>query len=407
MDLLPDDVVANILGRLPPCSVAGCRGVRREWRATIDGRRLLRADLLPLRLDGFFCRATLLDSQTYFFAPPSAAQGIDPRLDFLGEEGRDYANIVDLCNGLLLLWDRVVNPATRQWIPLTPFPRPCAGMEGFFYRLILAYDPLGLMPPPPHCSVVRFPIVPIYNDIDFTDDSEWPPSTFTIHIFSSAQRVWQERSFVRQGAPTGTIADMRHENDGCHRRAVFFRGALYVHCQNNSVIRIALSDNKYRMITSPATAENQVFHHGHVCLGKSDKGVYSAFLSKEDEWPWCRVWLLDESCHWVLKSNISLRWLAQNFPFDNTDKYSRPWINNSTKHVHQARVVQDESEWDFDSGVTLPDEISDSTDVLITYGTVFLGFHPYKEIAFFSYIQLKSGILSFEYIKGPRVGRLN
>jgi hypothetical protein len=71
MELLPDDIIANILGRLPPCTLAASRCVRKHWCATIDARRLLRADLLPLRLDGFFCLTELPDSQTYFFSRPS------------------------------------------------------------------------------------------------------------------------------------------------------------------------------------------------------------------------------------------------------------------------------------------------------------------------------------------------
>ena len=55
MDLLPDDLLADVLARLPPCSLAASRCVRKHWCAIIDTRRLLRADLLPLRLDGFFC----------------------------------------------------------------------------------------------------------------------------------------------------------------------------------------------------------------------------------------------------------------------------------------------------------------------------------------------------------------
>uniref|UniRef100_A0A0E0NZ67 F-box domain-containing protein n=1 Tax=Oryza rufipogon TaxID=4529 RepID=A0A0E0NZ67_ORYRU len=46
--LLPDDVLANILGRLPPRSLAAAWCVCADWRAVIDDRRLLRTDLLPL-----------------------------------------------------------------------------------------------------------------------------------------------------------------------------------------------------------------------------------------------------------------------------------------------------------------------------------------------------------------------
>ena len=119
MDLLPDDLLADVLARLPPCSLAASRCVRKHWCAIIDTRRLLRADLLPLRLDGFFCVLETprnYDDDTFclFFSRPSTACRINADL-----------YILDHCNGLLLIWGvnpYVINPATRQRVPLPPFP---------------------------------------------------------------------------------------------------------------------------------------------------------------------------------------------------------------------------------------------------------------------------------------------
>jgi hypothetical protein len=47
--LLPDDVLADVLSRLAPRGLATSRCVCTAWRAVIDGRGLLRADLLPPR----------------------------------------------------------------------------------------------------------------------------------------------------------------------------------------------------------------------------------------------------------------------------------------------------------------------------------------------------------------------
>jgi hypothetical protein len=44
---LPDDVLADVLGRLRPRWLAAARCVRKSWRRVIDDRRLLRTDLLP------------------------------------------------------------------------------------------------------------------------------------------------------------------------------------------------------------------------------------------------------------------------------------------------------------------------------------------------------------------------
>jgi hypothetical protein len=76
MELLPDDILANILVRLPLRTLAASRCVRKDWCAIVDACRLLRADLLPLLLDGFFCLAELPDSQTYFFSRPSKKRAL-------------------------------------------------------------------------------------------------------------------------------------------------------------------------------------------------------------------------------------------------------------------------------------------------------------------------------------------
>jgi hypothetical protein len=54
-------------------------------------------------------------------------------------------------------------------------------MEGFYPKFFLAYDPLMS---PHHYMVLNFPLVPFIDvNIKFTEDSEWPPSIFTTHLF--------------------------------------------------------------------------------------------------------------------------------------------------------------------------------------------------------------------------------
>ncbi|CAL4908765.1 unnamed protein product [Urochloa decumbens] len=172
---------------------------------------------------------------------------------------------------------------------------------------------------------------------------------------------------------------MRTDRRPFQRHAIYLRGALYVHCQNDSVMRISLSDDKYQMIKSPAGSK--VVDSGVFYLGKSERGVYFALLWG-DRWPQFRVWLLNESCgqmEWVLKSDISLQAVVQNFPFNIDNKYSSPWIVNYVNNVKEAQA-EGESEWDFDNGMILETKAMVETHHQETF---FLGFHPYKEIAFF------------------------
>ncbi|RLM80467.1 uncharacterized protein C2845_PM12G02030 [Panicum miliaceum] len=210
--LLPDDMLADVLRRLPPRSLAASRCVRKQWCSIIDARRMLRVDLLPLQLDGFFCNPNDLENRPSFFAPPSTVRRITTGgcLDgiFAG-----YLSIADHCNGLLLLWQQTVVS-------------------------------------PQHYEVFLFPMIYTTSDgdddddetqhlsADYSADQYWPPSPYTTHVFSSRKWRWEERSFVRQGDPAGTIADMiSHSDSSLDGQGVYFQGALYVRCRNDSVIR--------------------------------------------------------------------------------------------------------------------------------------------------------------------------
>ena len=116
----------------------------------------------------------------------------------------------------------------------------CA-LQKFFF---LAYDPMAS----PHYEIVLIPVPRTgTNNIELKESSEWPPSPFTMQVFSSKKWRWEERSFVQEGEAAETIADMQY-----HRfEAVYLRGALYVHCQNDSVMRYTLMhsllEHKYDM----------------------------------------------------------------------------------------------------------------------------------------------------------------
>ncbi|XP_039840940.1 uncharacterized protein LOC120700779 [Panicum virgatum] len=212
MDLLPDDLLADVFRRLAPCGLAASRCVRKAWCAIIDTRRLLRADLLPLRLDGFFCLGRILHPPPCFFSrrPSPGRQQVAGGLDFLGTRDAMDLHIIDHCNSLLLLdFGRLVNPTTRQWARLPSSPHPSTGMEDFYDNYGLVYDPMVS----PHYEVFLIPTVParLGSSSRFKEDSEWPPSPYSTHghVFSSRSWRWEERSFVLEGGvAVATIADM-------------------------------------------------------------------------------------------------------------------------------------------------------------------------------------------------------
>uniref|UniRef100_A0A0D9VC90 F-box domain-containing protein n=1 Tax=Leersia perrieri TaxID=77586 RepID=A0A0D9VC90_9ORYZ len=366
---LPDDLLANILSRLPPCSLAVSRCVRKNWCSLIDGRRLLRADLLSLRLDAFFFRSQLgLVTHPYFFSPPLETRRISGRLDFIdGTNYLEYLLIGDHCNGLLLFDDLVANPATRQLVHIPESPLPPLSPWWTHLRMdyCLVYDPMAVSPH--HFEIF---CVPLYPDLDSNSDDGRMlsgllplPSTCTTLVFSSRRWRWEKRSFVREGGGDQhageTTADLRFHPGPFQRPAVYSKGAIYVHCKNNSLMRITLSNDKYQMIESPVSNDN--------------------------------VWLLNgsSSCggpiEWVLKTNANLEAVMDNFPpnCDCDKSFSTPWIvfNYVTKEARQKAHNAEELEWDFENGIIL----ETNGEAKENYHNIifFLGFHPYKEIAFF------------------------
>jgi hypothetical protein len=103
-------------------------------------------------------------------------------------------------------------------------------MEDFYDWRYLVFDPTVS----PHYDVFSIPTVPL-NQTRFPMETEWPPSPYTIDVFSSRTGRWEKRSFVREGGATRTIADIKCSWK--HRYAVHWRDALYVHLQDDSIIR--------------------------------------------------------------------------------------------------------------------------------------------------------------------------
>ncbi|CAL4901220.1 unnamed protein product [Urochloa decumbens] len=371
MRLLPDDVLADVLGRAVPRDVATARRVCRAWRALIDGRGLLRRDLVPRSLAGLFISYDGLHFPELFHRPS---------MEFAGPYMLPWSRPRGHCNGVLLLYDGLLNPAAQWWAPLPELP------PGHFTNdMCLVFDPAVS----PHCEVFLFPCSPHIRDnrrhVESGAlpllESEWPPSPFMLNVFSTVTGEWRERSFSREGASAGTVADMQKDQRWDGHPSVYWRGALYVYCEDKFVMRISLSNNTYQIIQPPCEIEMCEFH-----LGKSEKGVYCALSDDEGQ---LRVWILDESrspIEWVLKHE-SGRGMSASRPDLSyfAHQVNGPWIlsyANSRKGDDDIEALaQQESEWNSDDEDVLNTEDRDQNHQYIkSFG--ILGFHPYKEIIF-------------------------
>jgi hypothetical protein len=227
MELLPTDLVADILRRLPLRGLAAARCVHSSWRAVIDGRRLLQ--LAPLPLAGIFINFNDHYFSELFARPTPPSAKVSGKLhQYMPLDSP--SQVTDHCNGLLLLGSYyVVNPATRRWADL-PFPPPSfpTSMTGFSFYDYIVFDPAVS----PHYEVVIIPRLPNKGSKmadTWVDGWEWPPSSMMLPVFSSATNRWEERLFLRQGEAVGTIAEVRVPWPGDEQYGVHWRGQLYVH----------------------------------------------------------------------------------------------------------------------------------------------------------------------------------
>jgi hypothetical protein len=67
------------------------------------------------------------------------------------------------------------------------------------------------------------------------EESEWPPSMCKMYVFSSKSGCWKERDFVQKGDAAGTVGEARERYSKFS--AAYFRGALYLHCQTDFLMR--------------------------------------------------------------------------------------------------------------------------------------------------------------------------
>ncbi|KAK1626314.1 hypothetical protein QYE76_000629 [Lolium multiflorum] len=406
---LPDDVLAGILRRVPPRWVAASRCVCRAWRDAVDGRRLLRADLLPLSFAGLFVHFDEHKFPEFLARPSSSAAAVSGNLSFLPSaspdcgyywqqsQGCDWKNynIKDHCNGLLLLHNNcVVNPATHQWniLPKGPAKRGAGNVR---YRSRLVYDPTVS----PYYKVVKIPTLAYYRRGEEPDpsmeESQWPPSVCKMFVYSSKSGCWEEKNFVREGDAAGTAGKIRARRSKLS--AAYFRGALYLHCQTDFLMRVSLSNNTYSVIEPPMgrNAEDYL----QIKIAKSGNGLYFVALdtSSRRDRDICRlrVWILNESCGqmvWMLKHDKDLKQMPCHQLFRTPVKWVLEDINCSMfrdsefQQDNNKETTEEKFDWSSDGDIEDKNmvhhgySLEDMRDLF--YDIELLGFHPNEEIVF-------------------------
>uniref|UniRef100_A0ACD6A4X2 Uncharacterized protein n=1 Tax=Avena sativa TaxID=4498 RepID=A0ACD6A4X2_AVESA len=152
--LFTDDLILEILSRLPARSVGRFKCVSRPWHDLIADP--VNRKRLPQTLAGFLYNSYKSGGarSRHFASVPGGGFPVDPSLPFMQPNKYKYIALEDTCNGLLLCacynketpatdMDEyrfvVCNPATERWIELPPKPQAWATRIHSATRL--AFDP--------------------------------------------------------------------------------------------------------------------------------------------------------------------------------------------------------------------------------------------------------------------------
>ncbi|XP_047059808.1 F-box protein At5g07610-like [Lolium rigidum] len=290
-----DDILADIISRVPYKSTCCCKCVSTRWRDLIshpDHRKKM-----PQPLVGFFHESynknRFPKCARYFTNVSGEGEPlVDPSLSFLPKyNGLD---ILDCCNGLLLCrcWkatdpktlDYVVcNPATERWVVV-----PATDWSSKVNVVRLGFEPTVSS----HFHVFEFIDEETWG-IDESELSDCDGCIETLAIYSSKAGVWKHRSLdIMFAIPTSS-------------RGVFLNGALHLATSNNFIVVVGVEGNNWRLIDIPMPPYYDDAPIVGVLLSQRQLYFTNCYSGSDGEE--LSVWAL-EDCYsekWTLKHNVS------------------------------------------------------------------------------------------------------
>ena len=205
---LPDELILEILCRVPARSMHRFKCVSKRWRDLIADP--LNQKRLPQTLQGFFCSDGARSYGRFISLPGRPAPLVDLSFSFLTKQP-EMSNIKLLgsCNGLVLFEHRsgsastpsyaVCNPATEQWVAV-----PSSGVTSHVGgEIYLLFDP---------AASTHFYLLRIWQKY-------WPSVGVEVRAYSSETRGWSDRvsdGLVNVGMATASSG-----------RIAFANGMLY------------------------------------------------------------------------------------------------------------------------------------------------------------------------------------
>ncbi|CAN6338396.1 unnamed protein product [Urochloa humidicola] len=303
---LTDDLLLEILARVPYRSLCRFRCVSTRWRALIsdpDNR-----GKLPQTLAGF-C----------YSGPPAAAAGGSQEsaptrycftnvagascaltFSFLPDHEREGLVLMDGCNGLLLFqcyrfpdedeFDYLVlNPVTEKWVAVPITRRWSSKLQ----TVRLGFEPAVSK----HFHVFEFQV-----DLDDDDYDAGDGHVLGVKIYSSTTGSWSHKQ-------SGWSMEISLEPDF---KSVFVDGVLYVNARDSVVGSVDVEGKTWRIIDFPRSKDSPFFDTD---VGFIDLSQGRLHLANDDDMVGDKlaIWVLEDkdSEEWTLKHTVSYKHLVR------------------------------------------------------------------------------------------------
>ncbi|CAM0875983.1 unnamed protein product [Alopecurus aequalis] len=294
MPLLTDDLVVEILSRLPLKSFCRFKCVCKCWLAFSSDPH--HRQKLPITPTGLLYQRCEYRSTIHLARFPSSDREIDTSLDFV--PCYDHLRLMACTNGLLLCCYEgfssyfpdislsvVCNPATQEWMALPP-TQPANDTT---HHLVLCFDPLWSE----HFYVFRiWKRYPSHTGVHPINEVE---------IFSSQDFAWH--------------SSLLKSEIGFHGQSHFIRGVLYVeHSSDHCVLAMEIDATdtytqlrKQRTIQLPGfSVRPELFRSSRGCVAQSS-GVL-CYAQQEIDGRMMQIWSLEGSSseRWVVKHRLNM-----------------------------------------------------------------------------------------------------
>ncbi|KAJ1288075.1 hypothetical protein BS78_02G061400 [Paspalum vaginatum] len=317
---LPDDLLLDILSRLPVKDLYRSKCLSRDWNFLIVCHR----DKLPQTLLGFFCGEDPKIRDNYIEYYPDDEEDsdeddyaedddvwcrqhpefgafvnltkyvvhVDHSFSFLRNVPHDIYNIRLLrsCNGYI-----VCNPATEQWVAVPSDWTP-ADPHDKVSHAYLVYDPA---------------VSHHFHIVMFWDEDKGYRGLLTVHAYSSDSGVWSHsETDWSEEEKKGQLERWRRQirrKPGLSEPSAIVNGALFLLLGQHRVLEVDVQGRTRRIILAPFRMGDGGGHCSVHFIGQSQGHLYCIRHASDAHGDGLSIWVLEDydTQEWVLKHSVS------------------------------------------------------------------------------------------------------